>query len=270
MSIFSSITNFAKSVPPGENQSGFGAMAYNAAGSGGNAGNIAGSLANEGLNLAASAIPFGTVVKDILDKLGLQENINLVSKYGISSWGASTSPEEAKALIAKNVAPYVEQKMQSVNVANVSEVVNEVEDILLANHYFFSAMRDHHSRAKSTKMANEMTQKEFKKLANDFITAVRAEFNKYGVKFTRVASNETGRQLAESGKIYNLKDNKSWVGGPSRDLDRYLAKQYYNWNVDYSNVKGLEKDENGNVTKKSSSGLLTLAGLGFAAFKFLK
>lgn len=232
----------------------------------------AGNVVNSALDTALSTLPFGDVIKGVLDKLGLQENINLVSKYGISSWGASTSPEVAKGLIAKNVLPYLEQKLGAIDVNNVSKIINEIEDNLLANHYFFTAMRDNHSKAKSTRLANDYTQKEFRKLANEFTSAVTTEFGKHGVKFQRVTSNETGRQLAEAGVIYNLKDNLSWIGGPSRDLDRYLAKQYYNWNVDFSGVKNLEKDENGQlVAKKSGGGMFAMLGLaGFAIFKFMK
>lgn len=232
-----------------------------------------GNLANTALDAAASAIPFGSVVKDILDKLGLQENLNLVTKYGISSWGASTSPEQTKAAFTETVYPFVEGKLQTINVNNVAEVLNNIEDMLLANHYYYVALRDNHSKAKSTRLANDWAQKEMKDLRDNFVSAVTTEFAKYNVTFARVKSNETATQLANRGAIYHLKNGQSFLGGPSRDLNNYLAKQYYDWQVDFSKVKNLSEDENGNLTpdKKSSGGMVSMLALaGFAIFKFMK
>lgn len=252
-------------------KSGFaGALAGIASGAASGGSMDVGSLANGALAAAASAIPFGDVALDILNSLGLQENIGLVSSYGISSWGASTSPEQTKAEFAKVVYPFMEEKLLGLNPSNLAETINSIEDLLLSNHYYYVALRDNHSKAKSTRLANDWAQKEMINLSNNFVATVKSKFAPYNVKFTRVKSNETAKQLAERGAIYHLKNGKSFLGGPSRDLNNYLAKQYYNWTVDFSNVKGLKVDEEGNVSENTGSSLGVIAALAFGAFKLFK
>lgn len=228
-----------------------------------------GELADGALDILSGVIPFGGIAKKVLDKLGLEENIGLVSKYGLSSWGASTSPEQTKAEFAKTVFPFIQNELASITPQNVAKVVNGIEDLLLSNKYYYQALRDHHSNAKSTRLANDWAQKEFGSLRTKFIDAIRTEFTKYNVKFNRTRSKETAREMARSGAIYNLKNGKEFV--VARDLDRYLAKQYYNWSVDYSKVKGLEVEEDGTVTEKTGfAKILTYGGLIFGAVKYFK
>lgn len=244
------------------NTSAFGDLA-NSAIQGGTAegGFDTGDAANAALDAAASAIPFGATIKKFLDQMGLARNVELLGKYGFSSWGASTSPEEIKGQFGKKVYPFVEGELKAINAQNFEEKLNFFEDLFRANYYYQQALRDNHSKAKSTRLAHDWAAKEFKKILDQVTTQLISTFKSYGVKVQKVKSNEHPRQM----DIYEILTGNHFTS--DRDLDNYLNKGYNNYIVDYSDVKQFDRDKDGKVVPKKSSGLLTL-GLGvWAAVK---
>lgn len=125
------------------------------AGQDGKGGFDTGDAVNAGLDAVASAVPFGALAKDLLDNLGLSENIDLVSKYGFSSWGGSNSPEKMGTHFAENVFPKVHQISQGINQGQIAETFNQLEvlfQVLIDSH---THKKSAHSNAKSTRLANQ-------------------------------------------------------------------------------------------------------------------
>lgn len=223
-----------------------------------NGGFDTGDAAGAALDAAASAIPFGSMVKGFLDELGLQRNIDNVFKYGLSSWGASTTPEEEKAKFAKNVLPWVKQRLDELQQSgDLQGALNEIDLWLTIDYACAKNLRDNHSKAKSTRLANDSMMKELKDLKAKVINGLKQKFSAVGVKIT------TSTTMADSGQF----SVRYLVDG--RDISSGLSFMKTTYKVDYSNVKKeeIQMDENGNVKKKSSGGLLALGAGILYAFK---
>lgn len=217
----------------------------------------AGSAANTALDAAASAIPFGAFAKDLLDQIGLSENIDLVSKYGFSSWGASTSPEEAKQQFADKILTYIQGTLSRMTAQNAESILNELETTLLLQKYFKQKLLQHHSKAKSTKLANEWWIEELGKIHKETMTKAVAQLRSIGVTVKSTAVTYSADQL----HIQDITDEQMNDYITNGDvLSNSLAFKRYT--LDFSTVKEIEVDqETGKIKKKSSSiGLFGLLG----------
>ncbi|WBL20759.1 hypothetical protein [Zunongwangia sp. HRR-M8] len=229
----------------------------------------AGDAANAALDVAASAIPFGSIVKGVLDKIGLADNLSNVFKYGLSSWGASTNPEQHQADFAQKVLPFVEQKLSSINAQNITDVLNELDFHLRSNHYMFIALRDKHSKAKSTRLANDWTQKELNNLLMKIWTESRAQLKASGATLSR-------KSVRYSPQIIHQRARQIYTGATfntPRDYETYMNKTYYEYSIKYPEASKIERNpETGELEVKqaNSGGLLGLAAIAFGAFKYLK
>ena len=79
------------------------------------------------MELAAGAIPFGNIIKGLLDNLDLSGNISNVLKYGLSSWGASTTPEKKKAQFGEMVYPWLQKELSATTMDNVAEKMTAID-----------------------------------------------------------------------------------------------------------------------------------------------
>lgn len=93
-------------------------------------------------------------LSDILGKLNIGENIKLVSKYGLSSWGASGSPEKAEAEFMEFTAPKLNELVNKIKPDdNLGNSLTNIAVYLDAwgNYAKFA----NKPKAKSSQMANE-------------------------------------------------------------------------------------------------------------------
>lgn len=235
----------------------------NAAVSGGtkSGGFDSGDAANAALDAAASAIPFGSMAKKLLDDLGLSRNVDLVSKYGFSSWGASTSPEQSKQQMAQNILPFVQSRIESINAQNVQAILNEIETTLMIQKYYKEHQLKRHTNAKSTKLSRQWWIKNLDKLRKDTLNKLVVQLRATGATVT---SKTVTRHISEIG-IEDITDSDSGdvIDGDDVNTPNLIFKQYA---VDFSTVKELVVDEKGNIKKKSSGfGLMALlGGVGYA------
>lgn len=224
--------------------------------------NPMGSLANEGIAMALSAIPFGSTIKGILDKLGLQERINMVSKYGLSSWGASNSPEKSEQEFAQKALPAIMGLIDNIK-ANPSTLDENLDAI----HALITLNIAHHkhrigkSRAKSSKLGHQRSVDQYQKVLNTLIPEFIDAFRRLGVKITKRPWNISLNQIPDN--RYLMHD--------SRPIDSTYGARFVQFDVDYSGVK-VTTDSKGNLKDSSKGGgsMLALGGLAFAAFKMFK
>tara|TARA_B100001179_G_C18544406_1_gene383123 strand:- start:155 stop:1039 length:885 start_codon:yes stop_codon:yes gene_type:complete len=148
----------------------------------GASGNIEG-----GLSMAANAIVpgSGAVLAPILDGLKLDENYNLAKKYGWNSWGASASPESISAEFESITMPEVARLMQDVS-TNPQKALSEtkiyLETIIALRKY----LRKNHSKANSTKQANELMAKKCQNLLDDIVLNAIEKLKSIGCKISTV------------------------------------------------------------------------------------
>lgn len=165
---------------------------------------LATTAAPTGVNTGGSGIlslltsvmdPTGGLLTGLLGTLNIQENISNVLQYGLSSWGASTSPEKAKAQFNEKAVPYVQGLLQGMNDSNFVSNINEVEKYLT----FIIALETHklkdHSRAESTKQGRKQIIELATKLREDSVRSVISQLRLKG------ANVVTKKQRANNSSI---------------------------------------------------------------------
>jgi hypothetical protein len=224
-------------------------------------GNNVGSVAADLAGGALESIPVvGKFLSGIVDKLEISKNIGLVSKYGLSSWGAGQSPERIKGQFAKNIYPWYQAQLKSITPENMGAVLTEMYYGLLSNLEYHKHLRKHHANAGSTKKAYEWSMPELQRLLKS-VEAIASSMSSNGVQ---VKIENYSRPI----EFVDLKDMSGTIRDKDSDNSPVTFKRF---TIDADGVRSLEVDENGQVTKKSgSSGLLALAGIGFAIFKGMK
>lgn len=220
------------------------------------------ALAAAGLGDAAQFLD--PIIKSI------DENIQLVQKYGWSSWGASTSPEKMKAQFAENVYPWIESELATVSRDTFGAILTGMHTRLSVQLAFATKLRKYHANAGSTQLALDWAKTELQKLLfqlEKLATNLRAN----GVTVNIV----TFQAPADDYKFIDIFDNSGeinngdviGVGGKGTPI---ALKRF---EVDASTmpekVEAERNPETGEMEVKSSNGLLW-AGLAFAAFKFLR
>lgn len=148
-------------------------------------GDMAAGIVDGGLEIAASAIPFGSIIKNILDKMGLATNISNVLKYGLSSWGASTTPEDTQKRFAEVGLRWLEKEIASVTIENIDTKLTGIDVMLRGNSNFANGLMHNHSRAKSTRLANEWMKNECMKILAQVVDEFSAQLQSKGVRVTR-------------------------------------------------------------------------------------
>ena len=148
-----------------------------------------GSLLNSGANgeiegglaMAANAIVPGSsmVLAPILEELNLNENYQLAKKYGWNSWGASASPESISAEFESITMPEVVRLMQNVSTdpqKALSDTRVYLESIIALRQY----LKQYHSKANSTKQANELMVQKCQNLLRDVVQSAVSKLKSIG------------------------------------------------------------------------------------------
>lgn len=237
-------------------------------------GNPTAGIVDAGMELAAGAIPFGNIIKGLLDNLDLSGNISNVLKYGLSSWGASTTPEKKKAQFGEMVYPWLQKELSATTMDNVAEKMTAIDIMLRGNAAFAKGLLHNHSRAKSTRLANDWATKEYTRLANETLEGFNKKFQEIGVRVTK-------RQVdAKSSEVNRYPITNLIKAGHDLKKDRYWDQtQFYVYSVDKSSLKnwnnGLQQQDNGSTgngsvgnikpEKESSNTGLIVGGIAAAA-----
>lgn len=217
-----------------------------------------------------SGVPFiGGFLTEIFGKMKIGENINLVKKYGWSSWGASTSPERSKALFAEIVYPRLTRNWQSINPENMGAVLTELYAYLMMQKRYSAKLRKHHSRAGSTKKAHDWAQQELARLIQGGVMDVVSKVRSKGVKVT--TESYKGNASDFSFIAYDVStrtlQNHDVLGDNGNVNSPITLKRFV---VDSDSVRNLQVDEKGQVKTDGGGNFVALAGIAFAAFKMFK
>lgn len=143
--------------------------------------NTSGGIIDAGISMATSFLPLGNILDGILGELNLAANISNVLKYGLSSWGASRTPEEMKKRFAENCYPWLQQELAGITMQNIAEKITAIDVNLRGNQEQFKMLKQNHSRAKSTRLANEWGEQECARLLEKTMTGLNAQLQKEGV-----------------------------------------------------------------------------------------
>lgn len=147
-------------------------------------------LASAGANALIPGI--GLALNPILGGLGLDPNFSNVLKYGLNSWGASTDPEKAKQEFATGVIPEVKKYIEQIR-QDPEKGLDQLQIYLDVGKAYYTVLRTEHSKANSTKAANDFFIEQFKKLQATTIDKIVSQLKSKGVIVTEsVNSNPTG------------------------------------------------------------------------------
>ena len=194
-------------------------------------GDTAAGIVDGGLEIAASAVPFGAIIKNILDKMGLATNISNVLKYGLSSWGASTTPEDTEKRFAEIGLTWLQAEIASVTIDNIDTKLTGIDVMLRGNANFAEGLMNNHSRAKSTELANRWLMTQCRELLEQIISEFSAQLQSKGVKVTR-------RMVAASSSELNRYPLTNMVTrGQDLKPDRYWnSTQFAVYTIDKSTL----------------------------------
>lgn len=229
-------------------------------------GQVAGDLTEAGLTAALGAVPFvGGILNVIAGKLNISENVGLVTKYGLSSWGASNSPEKSKAEFAEMVYPYYTEELKNLSPETMGVSLTNLYVTLFMNREIRKKMRKYHSRAKSTQLANDWAVEEYTSLISG-LEKIVAGIKAKGVPVETTNVSSSASDLAIGDLTYPARTimDGDVIKSPLT-LKRFV--------INGDDVRALEVDEETGEVKTKSGGfgsLLTYGGLAFAALKAFK
>ncbi|MFD2827184.1 hypothetical protein ACFSYG_11940 [Leeuwenhoekiella polynyae] len=152
------------------------------------------------------------LMSGILEGLNIAENFKLVTQYGLSSWGASSSPEKIKAEFAQYTVPHV-KKMLNEFASNPEQALTNTKIYLEVVQDFRAYLRDNHSKAKSTRLANQAMIDLAKDLYNKVINETIQKLRGAGIIVTEVPATITGSfTFADSNERYkSASELTSWA-----------------------------------------------------------
>jgi len=134
---------------------------------------------------------------ELLDGMGLdfETNINNVLTYGLSSWGASTNPDQSTAKFNQDAVPYIQNLLQDLTATNIEANINEAEKYLT----FLIALETHklrdHSNAKSTKLGRQVIIDLATKLRKDTVRNLLTELKSKGATINTTQLRENNAQI---------------------------------------------------------------------------
>lgn len=187
-------------------------------------------IVDAGLTLASGAIPFGGMIKGLMDTLNISQNIGNVLKYGLSSWGASKTPEGIKKTFAESILPWLQDMLAKTTMDNISTQLTAIDVNLRGNSQYMKKLKENHSRAKSTRIANEWVEKECMKLLGEVLAGFNKKLQEAGVAVTKTKVQSNSAKL----KPFPIIDIK----GKDVKADRYWDEiPYYIYTVDQGKLK---------------------------------
>lgn len=122
-------------------------------------------------------------LSSVLGGLDIGKNVGLVSKYGLSSWGAGTSPEDAHVIWAKLNEKKVAQLIDQIQNSNNPEAaLNELQIYIDVIKDFATSLRDNYSKAKSTKLAHQWRIDKTNQIQREVIDQVVSALQQAGIQ----------------------------------------------------------------------------------------
>jgi len=230
--VFSKIGDFEKQTrTSGSGSSGGGFVSNIFSGSskpatqpgGGGVGNIVDSVGKN--------FPFGALIGSFLENFNVVDNINNAFKYGLNSWGASTSPEQMSGNFSQKVLPYLKNKLETITANNVDDQIDELETVMRINRTYHQ-YRVGKSRATSSKKGHAQAASEYGKLLNTLLPKLIKMFEEKGVKVQKKVWNVDLKSLksipyvADAGQPFTHIEN--WGVNPT----------LYKYDFDFSNYQG--------------------------------
>lgn len=208
-----------------------------------------GGIIDAGVSIATSFLPLGNILDGLLGELNLAENISNVLKYGLSSWGASATPEEMKKRFAENCYPWLQQEIASITMENIAKKLTAIDVNLRGNQEQFKMLKQNHSNAKSTRLANEWAEQECGRLLTKTLDSLSAMLQAEGVSVS--AQNVSASSSA-------LQPYKIWSFWSKDDIPfdrRYVSKiSYIIYKVSQESLTAWMKRQVQNATGGSGSG----------------
>ena len=176
-----------------------------AAGSGGGAGDAAG------------------VMSGVLEGLNIKQNIALVTKYGLSSWGASGSPERNAEHWERYTKPALEQLVNNLSsYKNIQFDLNKLQAFVDIFYSFVKGLRDNHSKARSTREGNQWSMDTIKQVESQVINPLVSKLKAAGIQ----VSTYTADPQANAFRVPF--DNRTLTNS---NPDRYLPSSVKQYNI---------------------------------------
>lgn len=145
----------------------------------GSGGDVSG-IATVGLNAATGGL-FSPVSSFLSTLTGfdIMGNIGNVTKYGLSSWGASTNPDEMQ-LFLQNAEKTINEHVSKISNMDIDSLT-EMSRYINWGVQFYTRMRKNHAKAKSTQLAYDMAIKAFTKFKTDLLNPLVSALKSKGL-----------------------------------------------------------------------------------------
>ncbi len=195
-----------------------------------------------------------TLASGFMQSMEIQANIQKVLKYGLSSWGSSTSPEEQQEHITNEVN-YVLGIFKTMNDSNITDVINEAERAITYGHQSYEHSIARRSWADATVAGWEAHIAAMKQLRADTVDKVIGDLTRSGVQHTYEMISEPEQDLED---LY-----RSRISASNTTAEK-------NGNITYKKYTFLAlKKADGSITSSngeaSGSNMNTVLGIGAAA-----
>lgn len=156
----------------------------------------------------------GLVVGQLAGILNAGENIDLVKNYGLSSWGASGSPEQTEIQIENFFMPEIQKMVDNINPNNLGQGLSDVSHYIKSVRTNFHQKRVEHSRAGSTKKANEKGRARMDQVHTKMMGDFEKNLRSAGFKVTKTQKTVVGNPR---GFYNNWHEGKPKVDSMNKD-----------------------------------------------------
>lgn len=203
----------------------------------------------------------------------IQQNLNNVFKYGLSSWGASTNPEAQMQKITSYMNPIIQGKVNQLTKQNAAETLSYLDSFLAFMYIGHKYLRKHHARAGSTKKAYEQAMEFLTKLRKSVIDDLVSKLRDSGYTVSHKTVYSDQVQLNQIHDWHN--GNRFGSKSSEKVAHKVFAVQAPI--IGGNDIEDTVIDENGNVTTKpndaqnnsGSGNTLVWGGIAYGAAKLL-
>lgn len=223
---------------------------------GSNGGGLGSALTGLGLN----------ALQNLLGGFDLMGNLSNVLNYGLSSWGATHTPEGYKVHI-KYWATLLANQVEQIKSGSLEHPLNELSKWIAWGEARHRYMRTNHAKAKSTKLAYDSGINFFVEQKNNLLLPIISEFEKMKLIGSRHSITEKVVPFYWDGKTVSSSDNNMTTTWMKYTIDTKRLDELNN--VSNNEVKdnnaeyvGVNKNQGG-----SGMNILALGLLGWFMFK---
>lgn len=187
-----------------------------------------------------SLIPFG--LGGLLETFEISKNVNLVSEFGLNSWGASSSPDMAIAQFSEKAVTYVQALLGALNENNLTETLNEIEKYLTFIIELEKHKLVHHSRAASTKAGRNKVIQLATKLRNETSRTLITKLRSAGAEITQKTKFETTEEVqfiwSSTDNSFHYDKGYDYIHYTLNYPDNFLAKFNNDGTIDIKKASG--------------------------------